>query len=76
MRRTILKKEVAAKLFPDSMSVESAMQLLRREIRQAPELGHKLFNGDKRPKHYFTNKQLNVLLDHFGITLEEFEQLK
>ena len=37
-RRPILKQEVAMKLFPDSITKESAMQLLRCEIRRTPML--------------------------------------
>lgn len=75
-RRTILKQELAVKLFPDSLSAESAMQLLRKEIRQTPTLKHLLFEKGIRSRvHYFTHKQLAIILDHFSITQEEFEQL-
>ena len=75
-RRTILKQELAVKLFPNSLNAESAMQLLRREIRQTPQLKQRLFeNGDNKQVHYFSHKQLEILLEHFCITMEEFEQL-
>ena len=75
-RRTILKQELAVKLFPNSLNAESAMQLLRREIRQTPHLKQHLFeNGDNKQVHYFSHKQLEILLEHFCITMEEFEQL-
>jgi len=72
-RRTILKQELAVKLYPDSLSTESAMQLLRKEIRQTPNLKQSLFeNGNKKRVHYFTHKQLEIILDHFCISQEEF----
>jgi len=75
-RRTILKQELAVKLFPDSQNVESAMQLLRKEIRQTPKLQKALSkNSSKKYAHYFTHKQLEIFLEHFCITPEEFEQL-
>lgn len=75
-RRTILKQELAVKLYPDSLNAESAMQLLRREIRQTPQLEQCLYeNGDNKHVHYFSHKQLEIILEHFCITAEEFEQL-
>lgn len=75
-RRTILKQELAVKLYPNSLNAESAMQLLRREIRQTPQLKQRLYeNGDNKHVHYFSHKQLEILLKHFSITVEEFEQL-
>lgn len=75
-RRTILKQELAVKLFPDSLNSESAMQLLRKEIRQTPELKRSLFNNEHQNRvHYFTHRQLATVLKHFCITHEEFEQL-
>jgi hypothetical protein len=75
-RRTILKQELAVKLYPNSLNAESAMQLLRREIRQTPQLKQRLYEkGDNMHVHYFSHKQLEILLKHFSITVEEFEQL-
>lgn len=75
-RRTVLKQELAVKLFPDSLNAESVMQLLRKEIRQTPKLKQRLYeNGDKKRVHYFTHKQLEIILEHFCITPEEFEQI-
>ena len=75
-RRTILKQELAVKLFPDSVTAESAMQLLRREIRQTTQLKQRLYeNGGNTQLHYFSHKQLEILLEHFCITPEEFEKL-
>lgn len=76
IRRTILKQELAVKLFPSSINAESAMQLLRKEIRETPKLKQRLFEKEnKRGVHYFTHRQLEIILDHFCITPEEFEQL-
>lgn len=76
IRRTILKQEVAVKLFPDSINTESAMQLLRKEIRNTPILKQQLFSKQTQSNvHYFTHQQLSILLDHFCVELEEFEQL-
>ena len=75
-RRTILKQELAVKLFPDSLSAESAMQLLRKEIRLTPNLKQSLFEKESNNRmHYFTHKQLEIIIEHFCITPEEFEQL-
>ena len=75
-RRTMLKQEMAMKIFPDSLSTTSAMQLLRKEIRKAPELREKLYEeGISIYVHYFTYKQVILILNHFGMTQEEFEQL-
>ena len=75
-RRTILKQELAVKLYPDSLSAESAMQLLRKEIRLTPNLKLSLFEKKSNSRvHYFTHKQLAIILDHFCISQEEFEQL-
>ncbi len=37
---TILKQDLAAKLYPQSSNVTSAMQLLRKEIKVSNELTH------------------------------------
>ncbi len=76
IRRTILKQEVAVKLYPDSNNAESAMQLLRKEIRNTPILKEKLFMIHPQSNTpYFTNKQLDILLHHYSITAEEFKNL-
>ncbi|MCK4919536.1 MAG: DUF4248 domain-containing protein [Bacteroidales bacterium] len=76
IRRTILKQELAVKLYPDSSNAESAMQLLRKEIRKTKALRHKLYSEHvKSNTHYYTHQQLNILLEHYCITPEEFEQL-
>ena len=76
-RRTILKQELAVKLFPDSLTAESAMQLLRKEIRLTPMLKQRLFEKGIRSRvHYFTHRQLAIILEHFCITQEEFELLQ
>jgi hypothetical protein len=74
--RTILKQDLATKLYPQSSNVISAMQLLRKEIKLSPELNAKLdaLTRNKRA-HYYTHKELEVILEHFCIGLEEFEGL-
>ena len=76
IRRTILKQELAVKLYPDSINAESAMQLLRKEIRRTPALKQKLFKDyPKSNTPYFNHVQLGIILTHYCITLEEFEKL-
>ncbi len=76
LRRTILKHQLAIKLYPDSINVEAAMQLLRKEIRNTKELKRKLFSEHvKSNTHYYTHKQLEILLEHYCITPQEFKQL-
>ncbi|WP_430933298.1 DUF4248 domain-containing protein [Saccharicrinis sp. 156] len=73
IRRTILKQELAVKLYPDSINAESAMQLLRKEIRRTPSLQQRLFKDyPKSNTPYFNHKQLEVLLEHYCITVDEF----
>lgn len=74
--RTILKQDLAAKLYPQSSNVSSAMQLLRKEIKLSPELNSKLdeLTRNKRA-HYYTHKELEIILEHFGISQDEFEEL-
>ncbi len=75
-RRTILKQELANKLYPQSSNVNAAMQLLRKEIKSTPELNKRLdlITKNKRA-HYYTHKELEVILDFFCISQEEFELL-
>jgi len=74
--RTILKQDLAIKLYPQSSNTTSAMQLLRKEIKVSQELSTKLdkLTRNKRA-HYFTHKELEVILEHFCIDREEFEEL-
>ena len=75
-RRTILKQELAVKLFPNSLNTESSMQLLRKEIRLTPMLKESIYENSKNTYvHYFTHKQLLIILEHFCITLDNFELL-
>ncbi|TRX70339.1 DUF4248 domain-containing protein [uncultured Carboxylicivirga sp.] len=52
------------------------MQLLRKEIKLSPELNSKLdeLTRNKRA-HYYTHKELEIILEHFCICQEEFEGL-
>lgn len=75
-RRTILKQELAVKLFPDSQNTTSAMQLLRKEIRENQNLQKRLFPQNCNNRlHYYTHKQVEILLEHFSISKEEFDKL-
>jgi uncharacterized protein YqeY len=75
-RRTILKQELAVKLFANSLNPDSAMQLLRKEIRQSKNLKRQLYeNGCTNQLQYFNHKQIEIILEHFCISPEEFEQL-
>jgi len=74
--RTILKQDLAGKLYPQSSNVNAAMQLLRKEIKHSPALNNQLKSVTRnRRAHYFTHKELEVILEHFCITREEFEML-
>jgi hypothetical protein len=75
IRRTILKQELVKKLYPDSLSIKSALQQLRREIDLCPELKEKIVSAGNTRRHTFNKQQLNIILDHFCITHEEFELL-
>ena len=74
-RRTILKQELVKKLYPDSISTRSALQQLRKEISLCPEIKQKIEEAGHTKKHYYNHRQLEILLEHFSITQEEFEQL-
>ncbi|WP_282036534.1 DUF4248 domain-containing protein [Saccharicrinis aurantiacus] len=75
-KRTILKQELAEKLFPQSSNNNAAMQLLRKEIKLSPNLQNKLnMISRNRRTHYYTHKELEVILEHFCIEAEEFEKL-
>lgn len=73
LRRTILKHDLVKKLYPDSISIRSAMELLRIELNLSSEVKKKLLELGSNQKHYYNNKQLQLILNHFSITDEEFE---
>ncbi|GAF06051.1 hypothetical protein JCM21142_134821 [Saccharicrinis fermentans DSM 9555 = JCM 21142] len=52
------------------------MQLLRKEIKLSVELNNRLdlLTRNKRA-HYYTHKQLEVILEYFCISQKEFELL-
>jgi len=56
--------------------MNAAMQLMRKEIKLSPELNNKLnlLSRNKRA-HYYTHKELEIILEHFCISQEEFELL-
>jgi len=74
-RRTILKQELVKKLYPDSVSIKSALQLLRRDIDLCPELKAKISIAGHTKRHYYNMQQVGIILEHFGISNDEFEQL-
>ena len=74
-RRTILKQELVKKLYPDSISISSAMEQLRKEINLSAGFKQKLIDAGSMRKHYYNNRQLELILEHFCITPEEFENL-
>ncbi|WP_353890485.1 DUF4248 domain-containing protein [Carboxylicivirga marina] len=73
--RTILKQDLVQKLYPHSVSIKSAMQQLRNEIDICPELKKNIEQAGNTRRHYYNKQQLLLILEHFCITLEEFEQL-
>jgi len=75
VRRTILKQDLVKKLYPDSISIKSAMQQLRNEIDICPALKQQIEQAGNTKRHYYNKQQLLLILEHFCITLEEFEQL-
>lgn len=74
-RRTILKQDLVKKLYPDSISIRSAMQQLRNEIEISPELKQQIENAGSTKRHYYNKQQLLLILEHFCITIKEFEEL-
>jgi len=72
MRRTILKQELIKKLYPHGISIKFSMQQLRNEIEVCPELKMKIEQAGNTRRHYYNRQQLLLILEHFGITLEEF----
>jgi hypothetical protein len=75
LRRTILKQDLVKKLYPDSISIRSAMQQLRNEIEICPMLKEKLEQAGSTKRHYYNKQQLLLILEHFCITPDEFEEL-
>ncbi len=75
MNRTILKKELAKKLYPHSISEKSALELMRREIIHSSKLKQQLVDMGPVNRHYFNHQQLQIILKHFGVSKEEFESL-
>ena len=73
IRRTILKQELVKKLYPDSISIKSAMQQLRNEIDVCPELKKQIEQAGHTKRHYYNKQQLLLILEHFCIDIEEFE---
>jgi len=61
----------------DAVFINAAMQLLRKEIKFSRELYYKLDKMTRNKRaHYYTHKELEVILEYFGVSQEEFEMLK
>ena len=75
IQRPILKQELVKKLYPYSISNKSAMEQLRKEINSSPTLKEALLQAGNHRRHYYNRKQLELILEHFCISLEEFQQL-
>ncbi|MCW3789253.1 DUF4248 domain-containing protein [Plebeiibacterium sediminum] len=73
--RTYLKQELVKKLYPNSISIKSAMQQLRNEIDICPTLKQEISDAGSTKCHYYNKQQLLLILEHFSITIEELEQL-
>lgn len=73
--RTFLKQDLVKKLYPNSISIKSAMQQLRNEIDICPDLKEGIANAGSTKCHYYNKQQLQLILEHFSITIEELEQL-
>lgn len=74
-RRTILKQDLVKKLYPDSISINSALEQLRKELNLSAEVKLKITKAGSTRKHYYNSKQLAIILEHFSISTEEFENL-
>lgn len=74
-RRTVLKQDLVKKIYPDSISTKSAMQQLRNEIDLCPELKEKITQAGHMLKHTYNFEQLRLILDHFSLSLEDYNQL-
>ncbi len=72
-RRTFLKQDLARKLYPDSISSASALQQLRREINLYPTLKEQLEQAGNTRKHYYNIKQVQLIMAHLGIDLDELD---
>jgi hypothetical protein len=75
LRRTILKQELVKKLYPDSVSTKSALQLLRNEIDLCPQLKEKIGLAGHLRKHTYNFEQIKLILEHFSLTIEDYKLL-
>ena len=73
--RTIFKQDLARIIYPDSSTVVSAMQRLRREIQKNKNLKDKLYpQGASLQMHHFTRNQIQVLVEYYDLTQEELNK--
>ena len=71
--RTIFKQDLAMIIYPDSSTSVSAMQRFRRELDKNPKLKKNLYPlGSSCYMHHFTRSQIQILIEHFDLTQEEF----
>lgn len=63
------------KLYPTSTTIVSAAQKLRREIRETPHLKEKLKALGRYSRHYYNKQQVELILETFSISIEEYEIL-
>jgi hypothetical protein len=63
IRRTILNQELVKKMYPDSMSVKTALQQLRHEIEICLELKEKIAGAGHTKRHYYNKQQLTIILN-------------
>jgi hypothetical protein len=75
LRRTILKQELVKKLYPDSVSTKSALQLLRNEIDLCSQLKEKIGQAGHLRKHTYNFEQIKLILEHFSLTIEDYNLL-
>ncbi len=69
------KKEIAKALYPDSITMDSAMQRLRVEIRESEGLKEELEKHGSLRSHCFNDKQLRIILARFDITEERYNEM-
>ena len=73
--RTIFKQYLARIIYPDSSTVVSAIQRLRREIQKNQKLKDNLYpKGSSHQKHHFTRNQIQVLVEYYDLTQEELNK--
>lgn len=75
IQRTILKQELANKLYPNSASDGAAMKQLQRELRPSAELRQQIAGAGPTKSTYYTRQQALLILGHLNISEEEYARL-